>query len=83
MKGPTLHTDQNGLHTEERWEISLAHSLPSTPKAITIKDSRVLPILESFADSLGGHGCYTGLDLFMASDHMTSLPSRLPLAFDD
>src|SRR5882724_11592534 len=39
--------------------------------AVTIKDSGVLPILDSFADSLGGRGCYTGLDLFIAFDHMS------------
>src|SRR5882724_3383504 len=27
----------------------------------------------SFADSLGGHGCYTGLDLFVAFDHRSLL----------
>ena len=31
------------------------------------------PILESFVDSLGGHSCYTGLDLFVAFDHRSSL----------
>ena len=48
--------------------LRLVHDL-QPPDAVTIKDSRVPPIMESFTDSLGGCGCYTGLDLFMAFDH--------------
>src|SRR5882724_2550031 len=73
MKGPTPHTDQMVLHTEEGWEsLQLVHDLQPL-NAITIKDSGAPPILESFADSLGGCGCYTGLDLFVAFDHRSLL----------
>src|SRR5882672_7427252 len=39
--------------------------------AVTIKDSGAPPILEFYADNLGGRGSYTGLDLFVAFDHRT------------
>src|SRR5882724_10851061 len=43
----------------------LVHDLQPL-NTMTIKDSGAPPILESFADSLGGHSCYTGLNLFIA-----------------
>src|SRR5882724_2144046 len=48
--------------------LQLIHDLKPL-NAITIKDSGVLPILESFTDSLGGWSCYTRLDLFIVFDH--------------
>src|SRR5882724_7947281 len=52
--------------------LRLVHDLQPL-NAVTIKDSGVPPILESFSDSLGGHGCYTGLELFVAFDHRSLL----------
>jgi len=57
--------------------------------AITIKDSGATAHFGVICDSLGGHGCYTGLSMFVAFDHRSlsvqshnlTLPSRLPLAF--
>ena len=44
---------------------------------VTIKDSGAPPSLEFYADNLGGQGCYTGLDLFVAFDHRAlSVQSR-------
>src|SRR5882724_5999456 len=46
--------------------LRLIHDLQPL-NAVTIKDSGAPPILESYTDSLGGHGCYTGLDLLWLS----------------
>ena len=48
--------------------LRLVHDLQPL-NAVTIKDSGAPPILEFYADNLGGWGCYTGLDLFVAFDH--------------
>jgi hypothetical protein len=48
--------------------LRLVHNLKPL-NAVTIKDSGLPPILEYYAESLGGRGCYTGLDLFVAFDH--------------
>ncbi len=56
--------------------LRLVHDLQPL-NAVTIKDSGAPPILEFYADNLGGHGCYTGLDLFVAFDHRAlSVQSR-------
>src|SRR5882724_4559432 len=36
-----------------------------------VKDSGMPPILEFYAENLGGQGSYTGLDLFVAFDHQS------------
>ena len=48
----------------------LVHDLQPL-NAVTIKDSGAPPILEFYVDNLGGRGCYTGLDHFVAFDHCT------------
>src|SRR6266481_226765 len=56
--------------------LRLVHDLQPL-SAVTIKDSGVPPILKFYADNLGGHSCYTGLDLFVAFDHQAlSVQSR-------
>src|SRR6266481_2518151 len=56
--------------------LCLVHDLQPL-NAVTIKDSGAPPILEFYMDNLGGCGCYTGLDLFMAFDHRAlSVQSR-------
>jgi hypothetical protein len=37
--------------------------------AITIRDAGTIPFVDSHAEMLGGRGCYTGFDLFVAFDH--------------
>ena len=53
---------------KDRKSLWLVHDL-QTLNAVTIRDSGVPPILESFTNSLGGCSCYTGLDLLVAFDH--------------
>jgi len=36
-----------------------------------VKDSGTPPILEFYAENLGGQGSYTGLDLFITFDHQS------------
>ena len=48
--------------------LQLIHDLQPL-NTVTIKDSSALPILKFYVDNLGGRGCYTGLDLFVAFDH--------------
>ena len=56
--------------------LCLVHDLQPL-NTVTIKDSGTPPILEFYADNLGGRGCYTGLDLFVAFDHRAlSVQSR-------
>ncbi len=56
--------------------LRLVHDLQPL-NAVTIKDSGAPPILEFYVDNLGGRGCYTGLDLFVAFDHRAlSIQSR-------
>src|SRR5882724_7416472 len=38
---------------------------------VMVKDSGAPPILEFYAENLGGRGSYTGLDLFIAFDHQS------------
>ena len=44
--------------------------------AVTVKDSGVPPILEFYAENLGGQGSYTGLDLFIAFGHHVKIIDR-------
>jgi hypothetical protein len=37
--------------------------------AITIHDASTIPFVDSHGEMLGGRGCYTGFDLFVAFDH--------------
>src|SRR5882724_627688 len=50
--------------------LQIVHDLQPL-NAVTIQDSGTPPILEFYADNLGGQGSYMGLDLFVVFDHQS------------
>src|SRR5882724_8252119 len=69
--------DRSNLSYQSKWfcvlkkdrkSLRIMHDLQPL-NAVTIQDSGATPILECYADNLGGCGSYMGLDLFVAFDH--------------
>ena len=52
---------------KDRKSLQLVHNLQPLNK-VTIGNSMVPPIMEVFAESFAGHGCYGSLDLFVSFD---------------
>jgi len=57
-----LHPEKDGK------SLRIVHDLQPL-NAVMVKDSGAPPILEFYAENLGGRESYTGLDLFVAFDH--------------
>jgi len=57
------------MHPEEGWKIPANRPWSSAPKCSHGQRFCAPPIMEFYAENLGGRGSYTGLDLFVAFDH--------------
>ncbi|KAJ3571155.1 hypothetical protein NP233_g3930 [Leucocoprinus birnbaumii] len=63
---------------KDKKSLRLVHDLQPL-NAVTIKDSGVPPIVENYAESFGGRGCYGVFDLFVGFDQRTLAPDSRDL----